>query len=103
MLLRSPTLLSKLCLAGSSFPFQLRTGTSVGQPSPHPNLTGTGSQPCPSHEGRSGAVTLLPGPCSRGESCGYGGLRVTPVGTPVYAQPALRTLSAGGGELPRVG
>lgn len=30
-------------------------------------------------------------------------LSVTLVGTPIYAPPALRTLSAEGGELPRAG
>lgn len=67
--------------------------------------------PLPSE--RSGAATLCPGPCSRektvgvGEASFLGGkgvvLSVTPVGTPIYAPPALRTLGAKGGELPRAG
>ena len=84
-----------------------------GQASPIPTLPAWPRVPTlPLPSGRSGAATPRPGPCSReklwvwGRSVSRGGgvvLRVTPVGTPIYAPPALRTLSAEGGELPRAG
>lgn len=115
-----PTLLQEASTS-SSFPFQLSARMS-GRASPVPNLKGLGSQHHPSHEGRSGAATLLlrpwgsavrgtealwplPGskPWGGGRSVtpGGGGLMIMSAGAPVYAPPDLRALSAGGGEPPR--
>ena len=79
-----------------------------------PHLPGPGSQPCPSRqEGQEQPHSAL-GPAA-GRNCGCGGGQIPgaggggavkrdkPVGTPIYAPPALRTLSAEGGELPRAG
>lgn len=52
-----PTLLQEASTS-SSLPFQLSARMS-DRASPVPNLNGPGSQHHPSHEGRSGAATLL--------------------------------------------
>lgn len=90
-----------------------RWNTGQGQPSPHPSLTGPGSQHSPPMKAGQERPDSSPGPWGpwvsgakalgqgrkqwvwgRSTSLEGGGLIVTSAGTPIYAQLALRTLSA---------